>query len=350
GRVREGSLIDCSTVASPERFSGLSATSIITFDLAEGLAPVASFGLASDAQTAYASHDAMYVATQQWHQWNDPMLDVDLMTTTIHRFDTSDAGALTFTGSGEVPGWLYSQWALSEDDEGRLRAASTTAPPWGARPGQTQSVVSVLEQRDDRLEVVGSVGGLGFDEQIYAVRFIGDLGYVVTFRQVDPLYVIDLSDPRSPEVAGAVKIPGYSAYLHPVGDGLLVGVGQDADLGGRVKGTQVALFDVSDPQDPIQIDKITYPNAYSAVEWDHRAFLYWAPTSTLLIPMQGPTMSGAVALTATPEGIVEAAQITQRGYVLRNLVVGDRLLTLSDAAITEVRLGTFQELSVIDLG
>lgn len=186
GRVIEGPLVDCGAVARPVEFSGLSSTSVLTFDLEEGLAVAGSFGLASDAQTVYASATATYVATQEWHQLDSVRFDEGLVTTSIHRFDTSEAAAVTFTGTGEVPGWLYSQWALSEDSAGRLRVASTTSPPWGFRPGITQSVVSVLEPAEGRLETIGAIGGLGIDEQIYAVRFLDDLAYVVTFRQVDP--------------------------------------------------------------------------------------------------------------------------------------------------------------------
>ena len=126
----------------------------------------------------------------------------------------------------------------------------------------------------------GQVDGLGKDEQIYSVRFLGDVGYVVTFRQTDPFFTIDLSDPTDPVVRGELKIPGYSAYLHPVDDGLLLGVGQDATDEGQVLGTQLSLFDVSDPQDPQRIDTLQI-GGYSEVEWDHKAFLYWPADGTI---------------------------------------------------------------------
>ena len=118
-------------------------------------------------------------------------------------------------------------------------------PPPTAR--SSSSAVYVLDA--DTLAKVGKVGGLGEGERIYSVRFIGPVGYVVTFRQVDPLYTLDLRDPAAPEVTGELKITGYSAYLHPAGDGRLIGVGQEASEKGRTLGTQVSLFDVSDPAD-----------------------------------------------------------------------------------------------------
>ena len=306
----------------------------------------------TDSQTVYASTDAIYVATQQWRDWNViPEREWDqtaeMVTTTIHRFDATDPAAVEFTGSGEVAGWLYSQWAMSEH-EGVLRVASTTQSPfWGFRQASSQSVVTVLQPGEGALETIGVVSGLGIDEQIYAVRFVGDAGYIVTFRQTDPLYVIDLSDPTAPQVAGELKIPGYSAYLHPIGDDLLVGVGQDADLNGQIKGTQVAVFDVSDPFDPRQVDKLTLPGAYSQAEWDHHAFLYWPATSTLVIPIQQSNglnwWNGALAVHAGADGIRTLAEMEQPGYVYRTLVVGENLLTLSDTGIQSYDMVDFEE-------
>ena len=108
----------------------------------------------------------------------------------------------------------------------------------------------VLAPQGDALQEVGRVGGLGSGETIQSVRFLGTVGYVVTFAQTDPLYTIDLTDATKPRVAGELKILGYSAYLHPVGDGMLLGVGQDATEEGRQLGTQVALFDVSRSREP----------------------------------------------------------------------------------------------------
>ncbi len=117
--------------------------------------------------------------------------------------------------SGDVDGFLLNQFSMDEFD-GRLRVASTSAP-WWRSGGDSQSRVTVLQPTANSLVVEGMVEGLGVTETIQAVRFMGPLGYVVTFRQTDPLYVIDLSDPAAPVAAGELKIPGFSAYLHPVG-------------------------------------------------------------------------------------------------------------------------------------
>ena len=137
--------------------------------------------------------------------------------------------------------------------------------------------MSILTENDGVLEVVGAVGGLGKGERIFSVRFIGEVGYVVTFRQTDPLYTLNLADPTNPIVEGELKILGYSAYLHPLGDGLILGVGQDATEEGRTLGAQLSVFDVADPGNPKRVHQYTMPGASSDVEFDHRAFLYWSP-------------------------------------------------------------------------
>jgi len=351
GVTTEGVLLDCGRVAQPPEYSGLSTLAILTVSLEGGIRPADSFGLVADGSTVYGSTGSLYVATQRWVDWQAlPASEVDTVAGTfssvIHRFDISDPAFTTYRASGRVPGYLLGQWAMSEQD-GFLRVASTTESPWtGFQPGRTQSLVTVLEEIDGRLEVAGQVAGLGIDERIYAVRFIGDTGFVVTFRQTDPLYTIDLSDPTRPEVVGELKIPGYSAYLHPIGDGLLLGVGQDADENGRVKGTQVTVFDVSDPESPRQLHKMTLANGYSEAEWDHHAFLYWPATGLTVLPVQtwspdgSDYFAGALGLKAGAQGIEEIGRLehdwAKQGWqapIRRALVVGDSVLTFSELGI-----------------
>ena len=201
----------------------------------------------------------MYVATQPWMNFNrivsgDDQLDSNFRTQ-IHQFGFEGDHA-NYVASGEVTGFINGQWGMSEF-EGALRVVSTNSFG-GWWDGDSVSQVTVLRPTGGELKQIGQVGGLGKTEQVRSVRFIGDTGYVVTFRQTDPLYVIDLSDPTDPVVAGELKILGYSAYLHPVGDGLLLGIGQDATDAGLTIGTQVSLFDVSDSSDPRKIDGITF--------------------------------------------------------------------------------------------
>jgi hypothetical protein len=166
--------------------------------------------------------------------------------------------------------------------EDHLRVATTERV--GGRTG-SESFVTVLRETDGELAPVGQVGGLGKGEEIKAVRFIGKIGYVVTFRQTDPLYTVDLAQPESPQVRGELKVLGYSAYLHPISETMLLGIGQDATDRGRTLGTQVALYDVSDPANPRELQKVALPGGQSEVERDYHAFLWWAKTKLALVPV-----------------------------------------------------------------
>ncbi len=202
--------------------------------------------------------------------------------TFIHQFSLDAGTGATYIASGAVEGRLLNQFAMSEHN-GDLRVA-TTNDNWDRFGDQSESTVYVLRPNGTDLQQISSIGGLGKGERIYAVRFLGDVGYVVTFRQIDPLYVLDLSDPTHPVLDGELKIPGYSAYLHPVGEGLLLGVGQDATLEGRTQGTKLSLFDVSDPTNPREISSLPI-GGYSEVEWDHKAFLFWPEDGTIVLPV-----------------------------------------------------------------
>ena len=246
-----------------------------------------------------------------------------------------------------------------------LRVASTDEPQWfnGVQTGEAQSYVTVLHAGSGPLTPLGRVGGLGKGERIYAVRFAGDKGYVVTFRQVDPLYTLDLSHKTDPRVLGQLKIEGFSAYLHPISDKLLLGVGQDATAQGRTLGTQLSLFDVGDLRDPKRLAVASLGgNSSSDAEFDPHAFLYWQPSQLAVIPLQtfgntGTTFSGAVGFHVGAASLAEAGRITHpnpdptpgdAGFtppIGRSIVIGDRLYTLSYAGLEASRLDTLAPLA-----
>lgn len=347
GRSATRAVSSCTQVSRPQEFSGLGLLTVLTLDLAKGLTPIDSDSILSDVGTVYGSRDALYVATQA---------DGPVSATTIHKFAARPGAAQTrYRASGAVPGTLLSQWSLSES-AGVLRAASTVAPVWGGQTvSASESFVTTLAERDGRLVELGRVGGLGRGERIYAVRFIGDVGYVVTFRQMDPLYTLDLSDPARPQLLGELKIPGYSAYLHPVGEDLLLGVGQDATDQGRRLGGQVSLFDVSDLRRPKRLATAPLPGWSSQVEWDHHAFLYWPRTRLAVIPSESYYDAGGERVGATGLRISRAGGLEQvgtlshpgsdgyRGAVTRSLVIGRRLFTLSADGVLSSDLATLRD-------
>ncbi|HSJ73456.1 MAG TPA: beta-propeller domain-containing protein, partial [Miltoncostaeaceae bacterium] len=319
---------------------------VLTLDAAGPLAVLDSDAILTDGDLVYASPTAMYVATARWA---DPGLaaadEPPRGTTLIHKLDTSDPARTTHLASGAVHGYLLDQFSMSEHG-GYLRVAATEEPAWWSPEGgdASESSVAVLAEREGRLAPVGRVGGLGRGERIFAVRFIGDRGYVVTFRQTDPLYALDLSDPARPAVRGALKIPGFSSYLHPVDESTLVGIGQAADGAGRTLGAQVSLFDVSDLSAPRRIAQRALDGDWSEAESDHHAVLWWPATRLLALPVASyDGGGGAVGRTVSREaGITPIARVRHPGAapVRRSLVVGDALYTLSDAGIMASDLGT----------
>jgi Beta propeller domain len=348
GRPRFRRAAPCRRVLRPASFSGTDMLTVLTVDLDKGLPAVDSDAIMSGGHVVYASERSLYVATQRWTE-DSPAAGADGPGTTIHRFATGDPDSTAYSASGQVPGYLLNQFSLSEHD-GMLRAASTSMPVWaaGGPTGDSESQVTVLDERDGKLVQVGRVGGLGRGERIFAVRFIGPAGYVVTFRQVDPLYVVDLERPAHPVLRGELKIPGFSSYLHPVGEGLLLGVGQDATDTGGLLGAQLSLFDVSDPSKPRRLHQATVPGSSSSVQFDHHAFLWWAPRDLAVVPLTvfGEEFFHGVAgfRVRRAAGIEEAGRVSHGGApVVRSFVAAGRLFTLSDAGLEANSLDTLAE-------
>lgn len=339
----EGSLVECDDVLVPEVNAGIAETSVLRVDFDEGFDPANTTTIVAQAGTVYASSSTLYVAATQWVQFDEQgSISSEDWSTAIHAFDLGGDGAATHVAAGEVPGSTLNQFSLSEYD-GHLRIATTEGTPWDSR-NESESGVHVFEVQGGELVEVGSVGGLGRTETIQSVRFMGPVGYVVTFRQTDPLYVIDLEDPTDPRNVGELKIPGFSSYLHPIGEGRLVGVGRDADLEGRDQGFLVSLFDVSDPTSPQQIQTHIEPDAYSQAGNDPQAFLWWAPETAAILPIeryQEPTPnnpegvgSGMTVLDIADSGITERGTVTVDGrYPSRGIVVQGQLWSLFDGGV-----------------
>jgi hypothetical protein len=375
GTTNEGQ-VDCADLTRPAQYSGTSMLTVLSFDLAaSALGDGDPLTVVADGETVYGTGTSLYVATdQRWQAMPVPLILPDgdepaprsmpQPRTEIYKFDLAQPGRPRYAASGAVDGWLLNQYSMSEW-EGHLRVATTTGDPWGgAATQQSESTVYVLAQRGEALARVGSVGGLGSGEQIYSVRFVGPVGYVVTFRQTDPLYTLDLSDPTAPEVIGELKITGYSAYLHPLDAGRLLGIGQEADERGVVQGTQVSLFDVSELADPTRLAQHHIRHGNSEAEFDPHAFLWWPAQRLLVVPLTvydwergDQPEAGTLLLRVGDASISEVATIShprteQDGYeyypqIRRSLVVGDTLWTVSDAGLLATSLSTLNDLEWI---
>ncbi|MDV4342100.1 hypothetical protein HL657_02670 [Methanoculleus sp. YWC-01] len=205
--------------------------------------------------------------------------------TIVHRFAIDDA-RIDYRAMGRVPGHLLNQFSLDEYGE-NLRVA-TTVEGWTREGSFQYNNVYVL---DPAMETIGTLEHIAPDERIYAARFVGDRLYLVTFKRIDPLFVIDLSDPKHPGILGKLKIPGYSDYLHPYDADRIIGIGKETsenDWGGvSVEGLKIALFDVSNVNNPILIDSIVIgePGTDSEALRDHKAFLFVKEKNLLVIPV-----------------------------------------------------------------
>lgn len=203
--------------------------------------------------------------------------------TVIHKINV-DNGELDYDAKGEVNGRLLNQFSMDEY-EGNLRLA-TTIDLWTNTGRVNYNNVYVL---DKDMDVIGKIEKLAQNESIYSTRFMGDKLYMVTFRQIDPFFVIDLSNPENPEVLGKLKIPGYSSYLHPYNEDFIIGVGKETgenEWGGvSTKGVKISLFDVSDFENPEEVDKVEIgmQGTDSPILYDHKAFLLF--DDVLVIPV-----------------------------------------------------------------
>ena len=277
-------LVDCEDVAIPTDGDSLGTIVVAGFDTGSPDERSTS-GLAVETQLAYVSADQLYLATSVWSggcwdvcpqtfgpmpRWFPGNGDTDDGTSHLYAFDL-DGTATTYAASGTVDGTIADRWAMDEAG-GVLRVA---VGPTGST-GSFNSIVTFRQDGNDLVEA-GRVDGLGVDEQIQSMRWFDGLAIMVTFRQVDPLYAVDLTDPDAPRLMGELKIPGFSAYLHPLGQQRLLGLGEGPTGDGRSWGAQAGLFDVSDLTDPRQLDVVSYGRGTQAMATLDPRQLTWLP-------------------------------------------------------------------------
>lgn len=290
GAAESETVMACSAIAHPAVSEGLGFVLIDSFGT-EG-ATRASSGLVNNAYIVYASPNNLYLA-QSSSGWFFARSQKE--ETAIYRLALPSTGAASFQGLGKVDGSVIGSYALSEH-EGFLRVASTESR-FGPGRSESGNHLSVLDARTADMGVVGQLRELAPGERIQGVRMLGERGYLVTFRQVDPLFGLDLSNPTQPRVASELKLPGFSSYLSPIGDDYLLTVGRagsDEGLNGQLG---IQLFDVRNLAAIQQVDGIT-PSAgsssysYSLSEYDPHAFTYFpdaetaAAPGTLVVPLQ----------------------------------------------------------------
>ncbi|MGI6145742.1 MAG: copper amine oxidase [Clostridia bacterium] len=281
---------------------------IVGLDLAKNEQPAQVSTYLGAGQNIYVSQDNFYIALRKYNYL--PLVQDTLVqgtaakrllprqvrdTTLVYKFSL-DKGKVTYLTKGEVPGTLLNQFSMDENRE-YLRIATTTGSTWGTGQNMSQNNVYVL---DESMSIVGRIENIAPGERIYSARFMGDRAYLVTFKNTDPLFVLDLKKPTEPKILGALKIPGYSDYLHPYDENHLIGFGKDTieienkNAQGEVVSTQayyqgmkLALFDVSDVHNPQELYKeiIGDRGTESELLRNHKALLFDKEKELLAFPV-----------------------------------------------------------------
>ena len=285
-------------------------------------------------------------------------------TTTIIKFKL-EGTKVGYAGSGEVKGYLLNQFSMDEYD-GNLRVATTS---WQTG---NENELYVL---NDSLNVIGAVEGLAKGETIYSVRFIGDKGYIVTYRNMDPLFVFDLSDPKKPVKTGELEMPGFSNYLHPIGENLILGIGADTYnlyrkdqngndivVGTRQGGIKFSLFDISDSGKPREISKYVLGDSGSSSEafYNHKAIMVDASSEKVALDanivyedqskgyQQGAVIMGFEGNKLALKGVLDSESSGAYGNDIpsarRILYIGDELYYIQDGRITSYNYDSLKQI------
>ncbi|MGM0838215.1 MAG: beta-propeller domain-containing protein [Bacillota bacterium] len=248
---------------------------IASFDITKPEQDATVLSYIGSGQQIYMSKENLYVAVPTFSQNGRMMPGGE--NTDIYKFSVNGLD-VQYANSGSIPGYLLNQFSMDEYN-GYFRVAATDGQAWD----ETSPSRNNLFIMNGDMKVISSVEDLARGERIYSVRFMGEKAYVVTFKEVDPLFVFDLSDPNVPKVLGELKIPGFSNYLHPYDENHLIGFGHNTKIekdqfGTRVvtDGVKISLFDVSDPANPIEkhTEVIGGQATYSPLNYDHKALLF----------------------------------------------------------------------------
>lgn len=307
------------------RDNGNASTLVTTFDVqGEGREPVDMDLVASDyVSTVYVSEQSLYLFDGS----------------SVIKLGISPDAGVEFSADGALEGSLLNQFAAHEHG-GRLRVALQDST-------DGSSDVRVFEQVGDSLNVVGSLDDIAPGERIFSTTFVEDQVFVVTFRQVDPLFVIDLSNATSPTITGELKIPGVSNYLQLIDDDILLAVGRDANPSTGVQtDLQISLFDVADPTNPVLLDRYTFAGGRSTytplIDWissgpSHNALTFDQASGTLALPVQyhanGATDEVSIFEISRENGIQVAGSVSFDSQAQRTVISGDRVVYLSDESL-----------------
>jgi uncharacterized secreted protein with C-terminal beta-propeller domain len=346
--------VDWSDVYSPESGNGADLSLVFALDTSSTPPALTSSGVLSSWCRIYMSPEALYLASGNDWYWIQPLAGAAAPPanpepmTALHKFAVGGGGQPIYRGSGMVAGWLNDQFSMGEY-QGKLRIGTTRGGWFGEG---ISNRLAVLSEQDGKLVESGKIEGLAPGEKIYSMRFDRDRGYMVTFRQTDPLFTFDLSDPANPRTAGEIKVSGFATYIHLMGDNnnQLLTIGKSADSSGRVTGNKLQLFDVTDLATPKLAGDYELGPGWSSAGYDYHAFLYYTPLNLLAIPFYqygtslSSTNSGLALFTVNgsgissmggiPAGTVTTSYGSYSDYVDRAVVIGTDIYSIAQRNLT----------------
>jgi uncharacterized secreted protein with C-terminal beta-propeller domain len=287
----------CVDVSYFEPIQAQNFISIISIPMDDDDGEITKEVIVGSGENIYASLDNLFVAESVYPYWGIARTLVGdtgpggeiTETTVVHKFNLED-GKISYEGNGEVPGHILNQFSMDEYND-HFRIATTIGHV--SRMGGATSTNNIYILNSDMTNV-GKIEDIAPGEQIYSARFMGDRGYLVTFKKVDPFFVIDLSNPMMPQILGKLKIPGYSDYLHPYDENHIIGIGKEAVEAEESRGdfawyqgVKMAVFDVTDVSNPVEMHKVIIGDrgTDSEVLNDHKAFLFDADKNLLVLPI-----------------------------------------------------------------
>jgi uncharacterized secreted protein with C-terminal beta-propeller domain len=352
---KSSSIAECSDIYGPLTPAGLGLLSVISLDLNNPSLEQTALSVLGQRGLVYASKTSLYLTTATQYvfdAWRAGLWDTE--TSGIHKFDiSSDPATVTYKATGTATGRMLNQFCLGEY-EGYLRIATTTGSAWGVpwQDGNTlDNHILIFEEDAGDLKEISRLDSIGKEEEIYAARFIGDRGFLVTFLQTDPLFTFDLSDPYNPKVVGEWLGPGYSTYLHPYGADHLIAMGRDENWRATV-----TLYDVTDFENPAMVERLPLVEGYdSAAVYEHKAFTFLADQEVLSIPFDGWNyngnqngyMTGILMFNVDKTaGFDQLGQLTMResetyeGRAQRSVFIDDVLYGISKCRITSASLSS----------
>ena len=307
----------------------------------------------------YCSLENMYIQKSKYTYQLDQNQRITNSSTSkkIFKFNLND-GKIRFKAEAEVPGVINNQFSMDENEKGEFRIATTISDNWTT----TDDTSNRLYVLDEDLKLIGKLEGLAKGEKIYSVRYMGDRAYIVTFKQVDPLFVIDLSDGKNPKVLGELKIPGYSTYLHPYDENHIIGFGYNTKENGTTvtnEGLKMSMFDITDFNNPKELFKVDIGNSYTSSEltYNHKALLYSKDKNIIAFPIttyNRKTISSARFYEISLEnGFVLKGEVSHgsdyENQIKRIIFANDYYYTLSNGLIKVIRMNDLQEVGQVEI-